>query len=71
MNKFYRLLFLIAIIIVGCKTNQKDENITSQSINTMNMMIFNNLNFVFIFSRFFTEKNENKTLRALQAPKKL
>ena len=62
MNKFYRLLFLIAIIIVGCKTNQKDENITSQSINTMNMMIFNSegeklLSIESPYSNYDKEKN--------------
>ena len=40
MNKFYKLIFLIPIIIIGCKTKQIDNNITSQSINSLNMMIF-------------------------------
>jgi len=39
MNSLYKLLFLIPIVIIGCKTKEIDEKITSQSINSLNMNI--------------------------------
>ena len=42
MNKYYKLLFLIPIIIVGCKTQDIDNKKFSQSINSLNMNIFSN-----------------------------
>ena len=42
MNKFYKILFLISILIVGCKTIEKDEIILSQSIDILSMNIFSN-----------------------------
>ena len=42
MNKFYKLLFLIPIIIIGCKTKDIDNKIFIQSINSMNMNIISN-----------------------------
>ena len=42
MNKYYKLLFLIPIIIVGCKTRDVDNKKFSQSINSLNMNIFSN-----------------------------
>ena len=41
MIKFYKLIFVISIIISGCKTNEIDNNNISQSINNFNMNIFN------------------------------
>ena len=41
MNRLYKLLFLIPIlIIIGCKTKDIDDKIISQSINSLNMNIF-------------------------------
>lgn len=42
MNRFYNLLFLILIIIVGCKYKQLDDQLIPQSINTLNMNIYSN-----------------------------
>ena len=42
MNNFYKLIFLIPLIIIGCKIKEVDEKYLSQSINDMNMNIFNN-----------------------------
>ena len=40
MNSLYKFLFLIPLIIFGCKNNEIDEKYFSQSINTLNMNIF-------------------------------
>tara|TARA_S200000501_G_scaffold318592_1_gene312463 strand:- start:320 stop:946 length:627 start_codon:yes stop_codon:yes gene_type:complete len=40
MNKFYRLLFFILILITGCKTINDDEKKITQSINSLNMNIY-------------------------------
>ena len=42
MNRFYKLLFLISIIIVGCKNKEIGNNTISQSINSLHMNIFSN-----------------------------
>ena len=42
MNRLYNLLFLIPIIIIGCKNNDIDNKIISQSINSLNMNIYSN-----------------------------
>ena len=42
MNKYFKLLFLIPIIIFGCKTREIDNKKFSQSINSLNMNIFSN-----------------------------
>ena len=42
MNKLFNFLFLIPIIIVGCKNREVDDQIISQSINSLNMNIFSN-----------------------------
>ncbi len=42
MNKFYKLLFLIPIIIIGCKTSTTNNKIITQSINSLNMNIYSN-----------------------------
>ncbi len=42
MNKIYKLLFLIILLVVGCKTKEIDDNIMTQSIDNMNMNIFSN-----------------------------
>ena len=42
MNKLYKLLILVPIIIIGCKTREVDDKIISQSINSLNMNIFSN-----------------------------
>ena len=42
MNRFYKLLLLIPILIVGCKTREIDDKKIGQSINSLNMNIFSN-----------------------------
>ena len=42
MNKNYILLFMIPIIIGGCKTGEINNNIINQSINSLDMNIFSN-----------------------------
>ncbi len=42
MNRFYKLILLISIIIVGCKTREINNNPISQSINSLYMNIFSN-----------------------------
>ena len=42
MIRLYKLLFLIPLIILGCKDKKIDEKYLSQSINTLNMNIFSN-----------------------------
>ena len=40
MNKLYKLLILVPIMIIGCKTKEVDNKLISQSINSLNMNIF-------------------------------
>ena len=40
MNKLYKLLLLLPLIIIGCKNKDFDEKYLSQSINTLDMKIF-------------------------------
>ena len=40
MNRLYRHLILIPIIIVGCKFKEIDEKKVNQSINSLNMNIY-------------------------------
>ncbi len=40
MNKLYKLLFLLPLIIIGCKNKEIEDIYLSQSINTLNMNIF-------------------------------
>ena len=42
MNKLYKLIFSILIIISGCKNKENDYNIIAQSIDSLNMNIFSN-----------------------------
>jgi len=42
MNRLYKLIFLIPLIIFGCNYKEIDEKYLSQSINTLNMNIFSN-----------------------------
>lgn len=42
MIRLYKLLFLIPIIIIGCKTKEIDDKNISQSINSLYMNIFSN-----------------------------
>ncbi len=41
MIKFYKLILLVSLIIVGCKTKEIGNNKIRQSINNFNMNIFN------------------------------
>ena len=40
MNKIYKLLFIIPIIIAGCKTTESNKKIIGQSIDNLNLNIF-------------------------------
>ena len=40
MNRLYKLLLVLPLIIIGCKNKEINENSLSQSINTLNMNIF-------------------------------
>ena len=40
MNRFYKLLLVLPLIIIGCKNTEIDEKSLSQSINTLDMNIF-------------------------------
>ena len=42
MNRFYKLLFLIPIIIAGCKNREIENKVISQSINNLYLNIFSN-----------------------------
>ena len=42
MNKLYNLLLIIPLLIVGCKTIEKDDKKFSLSIDSFNMNIFSN-----------------------------
>ena len=42
MNRLYIFLFLIPIIIGGCKTKQLEDKKINQSINSLNMNIYSN-----------------------------
>ena len=42
MNNLSKLLFLIPLLIFGCKNKEINEKYLSQSINTLNMNIFSN-----------------------------
>ena len=62
MNRFYKLLFLISITIVGCRSSEINTNKISQSINSLNMNIFSNegkklLSIKSPYSSFDNQKN--------------
>ena len=40
MNRLYKLLLVLPLIIIGCKNKEIDEKYLSQSINSLNMNIF-------------------------------
>ena len=40
MNKLYKLLLVLPLIIIGCKNKEIDEKYLSQTINTLDMNIF-------------------------------
>ena len=40
MNRLYKLLLVLPLIIIGCKNKEIDEKYLSQSINTLDMNIF-------------------------------
>ena len=42
MNKIYKFLFIILIIISGCKKTEINEKLSSQSIDNLNLNIFSN-----------------------------
>ena len=42
MINVYKLLFIIPIIISGCKTTETNEKLISQSIDNLNLNIFSN-----------------------------
>lgn len=42
MNNFYKLLFLLVILVSGCKLREIDNKVDSQSIDSLNMNIYSN-----------------------------
>ena len=40
MNRFYKLILVLPLVIIGCKNKEIDEKYLSQSINSLNMNIF-------------------------------
>ena len=42
MNKIYKFLFIIPILIAGCKTTETNEKLIVQSIDNLNLNIFSN-----------------------------
>ena len=40
MNRFYKLFFLLPIIIIGCNSKDLDDKLISQSINSLDMNIY-------------------------------
>ena len=62
MNNFYKLLLLISITIVGCKSRKIENNIINQSMNSLDMNIFSNegmkvLSIKSPYSNYDNEKN--------------
>jgi len=62
MNSFHKFLFLIPILICGCKSTEVVDNITTQTINSLNMNIYTNegdimLNIKSPYSIYDKEKN--------------
>ena len=42
MNKIYRIIFFLPILILGCTPNVIEENKVKQKINSLDMDIFSN-----------------------------
>ena len=65
MNKIYILLLIIPILIIGCKTKKLNVNISTQSIESLNMNLFSKdgkklLTIKSPYSRF---NNDNNTFK--------
>ena len=56
MSRFYKILFIVTIIIAGCKSPESDDKVKIQSIENMNMNIFSNEG-----KRLFTIKSPNSS----------
>ena len=56
MSRFYKILFIVTIIIAGCKSPESDDKVKFQSIENMNMNIFSNEG-----KRLFTIKSPNSS----------
>ena len=61
MKRLYKFIFLIPIIILGCKTRYTDEKIIDQSMNNLNMNIFSSegIKLLSIESPFSNYEKEN------------
>ena len=61
MNRLYKFIFFIPIIILGCKTSFIDEKIIDQSMNNLNMNIFTSegIKLLSIESPFSNYEKEN------------
>ena len=62
MNSFHKLLFLIPILIFGCKSTEVVDQITTQTINSLNMNIYSNEGKILLsinspYSSYDKEKN--------------
>ena len=64
MNRLYKLIFLIPIIILGCKTSYIDEKKTYQSMNNFNMNIYSSkgIKLLSIESPFSNYEKENNII---------
>ncbi len=73
MNRFYKLLFLISIIIVGCKSREIGDKTISQSINSLYMNIFSNegKKLLSIKSPYSNYDNQNNTFNLKETTIKL
>ena len=56
MSRIYKILFIVTIIIAGCKSPESDDKVKFQSIDNMNMNIFSNEG-----KRLFTIKSPNSS----------
>ena len=73
MNRYYKLLFLISILIVGCKSREIANKTTNQSINSMYINIFSNegMKLISIKSPYSNYDNEKNTFNLKETTIKL
>ena len=73
MNRYYKLLFLISILIVGCKGREIANKTTNQSINSMYINIFSNegMKLISIKSPYSNYDNEKNTFNLKETTIKL
>ena len=70
MNKIYKLIFILPIFIIGCKTNIIEENKLIQKINSLDMNIFSKGgNKLYSISSPYSSYDNNKQLFQLKKTK--